>query len=101
MFSVPRPGHKGVVLLKIMRRPGRRRMKISFPLRLLSSHPETRDLPSPSGWGRVRVGVITIGISRLFISIPPHPAPLPRGEREFPDEDYLAKSEGGQEPFSL
>jgi hypothetical protein len=27
------------------------------------------------------------GISRLFISIPPHPAPLPRGKREFPDEN--------------
>jgi len=35
------------------------------------------------------VGVITIGISRLFISTPPHPAPLPRGEREFPDENKL------------
>ena len=35
------------------------------------------------------MGVITIGISRLFISIPPHPAPLPRGEREFPDENNL------------
>jgi hypothetical protein len=52
------------------------------------------------------VGVIRIGISRLFISIPPHPmhhigcmavlnltwfgaAPLPRGEREFSDESFL------------
>jgi len=52
---------------------------------LNSFHPETREFPSPSGGGRARVGVIMSGISRLFVSIPPHPAPLPRGEREFPD----------------
>ena len=34
------------------------------------------------------MGVVTSGISRRFVSIPPHPAPLPRGEREFPDENY-------------
>jgi hypothetical protein len=58
----------------------------SFTL-LDSSHSETREFPSSSGRGRIRVGVITIGISRLFISIPPHPTLLPRGEREFPDEN--------------
>ena len=56
------------------------------------AHPETRGFPSPSGRGRARVGVIRIAISRLFISIPPHPAPLPRGEREFPDENQIGES---------
>ena len=44
-------------------------------------------IPLPLWRGRGRVGVVTSGISRRFVSIPPHPAPLPRGEREFPDEN--------------
>jgi len=35
------------------------------------------------------VGVITVWNFSSFHFYPPHPRPLPRGERRFPDENYL------------
>jgi hypothetical protein len=39
--------------------------------------------------GRVRVGVIKAHIFSSFHLHPPHSLPLPQGEREFPDGNYL------------
>jgi hypothetical protein len=41
--------------------------------------------------GRDRVGVIMAQNFNTFHFNSPHPGPLPQGEREFPDENYLAK----------
>jgi len=40
------------------------------------------------------VGVIMAPNFNTFHFYPPHPAPLPKGEREFPDENKLVKKRG-------
>ena len=51
---------------------------------LTSFHPETPFFSSPStGEGRVRV--IMVWNIEMFCFAPPHPNPLPQGERGFPD----------------
>jgi hypothetical protein len=60
---------------------------------LLSIHPETPFFSSPStGKGRVRV--IMVQNIEMFCFTPPHPNPLPQGERGFPDGNYLKKETG-------
>ena len=54
----------------------------------ISVNPETRLFSSPST-GEERVGVIMIRNLKTSCFQPPHPAPLPLGEREFPDEHQL------------
>ena len=56
------------------------------------SEPEALLSRRPRG-GRVRVGVIRAQIFRAFYSYPPHPNPLPQGERGFPDGNYLILSQ--------
>ena len=52
-----------------------------------SFHPETPFFSSPStGEGRVRV--IMVQSIEMFCFAPPHPNPLPQGERGFPDGHY-------------
>jgi hypothetical protein len=68
------------------RLPGERLSPFFHKIWLGSLHPETLSFPSPAEAGRVRVGVIRIGKLGSFFFHPPIPAPLPRGERELPDE---------------
>ena len=56
---------------------------------LISDRLDLREFPSLSEGGGSRWGAITIESSRLFISVSPHPAPLPQEEREFPEKNKL------------
>ena len=57
-------------------------------LELPRVHPETLFSPPPRR-GRVRVGVMKVKNFKACHPHPPHPNPLPQGEREFPDGHYL------------
>ncbi len=57
---------------------------------LFSSHPETQIFPFPFDGGGKGGGDNDLESQTFFLG-PPHPAPLPRGEREFPDGNYLAR----------
>jgi len=49
----------------------------------------------PSRWGRERVGVIMDKNFKTFHFDPPHPSPLPQGERGFPNGHELERKEKG------
>jgi len=53
---------------------------------LVRIHPEASFFSSPwTGEGRLRV--IMVQNIEMFCFAPPHPNPLPQGERGFPDEN--------------
>ena len=79
---------KNEALAKVRNLPFDRLRVNGLRLKLFSVHPETPFFSSPStGEGRVRV--ILVQNIEMFCFAPPHPSPLPQGERGFPDENYL------------
>jgi hypothetical protein len=58
---------------------------LNDPLAPIIVRPETRLFSSPS-MGEGEGGVIMARNFKTFYFYPPHPAPLPLGERGFPDE---------------